>query len=634
MITSKDVFAKRREGKVDEAYRMALQLMDNPHPEEWDIKAFGWCLIDVIKRDAPNGNSENLARYRQQLETISGPALDEVLAKSKGYALSLCNPNASEINQAKELSKSGKHEQSIAIYKQLIDNGETDINVATSLGWELYKASKELLNRTPVIFGKIKMYLNWYLKLNVEKPTLLHSLMLQVANKCAAENNIDMLAFSHYWGLENLRADDCESFRTDDGVEIPSIAERVLIQAVKAGVANGNVDSLNRLQPFLDKIIKKIPESIWLKQSKVKLLVCTGRPDEALQSAIQVVKEKSRDYWAWELLGDLHSANEPEVAFSCYCKALTCNGDINFTSKVRLKLVEILVNRNQFSEAKFELISIQSHKESAGHKIPEPIQRAISKDWYSVTEPSESNQSLYRQNVRLAEEILYADLPWYHANVGEKFSVKDKPGKFKRKLHTNTGTVCVEANIPNSRFQFDNLSVGDGIKVKGEFNKDRRFEVYVVESREFDSSWDAIPEQIGVVDHVNLNKGVLHFVVDKTCHGILKLGDASAEYQEGDSVALRLTQYHSKSGKRFSILKNNRTSKSPPVTTKKEFSENVRVDNGMGFTSSDIFIPPPLVRRFEINSDKIITGTAVINFNDKRGVWGWKALSISSVEEA
>mgnify|MGYP000659764338 CR=1 FL=1 len=39
---------------------MALQLMNSPSPDEWDARAFGWCLIDLIKRDAKAEKTENL----------------------------------------------------------------------------------------------------------------------------------------------------------------------------------------------------------------------------------------------------------------------------------------------------------------------------------------------------------------------------------------------------------------------------------------------------------------------------------------------------------------------------------------------------------------------------------------------
>ncbi len=67
VITSKDVFAKRKEGKFDEAYQMALELMKNPEPDQWNIKALAWCIISLIKRDASLVHQQNLPYYSEQL---------------------------------------------------------------------------------------------------------------------------------------------------------------------------------------------------------------------------------------------------------------------------------------------------------------------------------------------------------------------------------------------------------------------------------------------------------------------------------------------------------------------------------------------------------------------------------------
>ncbi|TXX94325.1 hypothetical protein FXF11_04955 [Vibrio cholerae] len=50
MITSKDVFAKRKSGQLDEAYQMAVELVKENASDEWNFKALAWCLIDLLKR--------------------------------------------------------------------------------------------------------------------------------------------------------------------------------------------------------------------------------------------------------------------------------------------------------------------------------------------------------------------------------------------------------------------------------------------------------------------------------------------------------------------------------------------------------------------------------------------------------
>ena len=100
-------------------------------------------------------------------------------------------------------------------------------------------------------------------------------------------------------------------------------------------------------------------------------------------------------------------------------------------------------------------------------------------------------------------------------------------------------------------------------------------------------------------------------------------------FSEGDSIALRLSRYISKDGPKYRVCQATPTSKQPSEHIKKQFSDKVRVSNGMGFTENDIFIAPPLVVEHNIKDGLMISGTAVLNFNKKRGTWGWKAVSIA-----
>ncbi len=49
MATSKQVFALRKEGKIEEAYQMALTCILIDSEDEWNIKALAYCLYDKIK---------------------------------------------------------------------------------------------------------------------------------------------------------------------------------------------------------------------------------------------------------------------------------------------------------------------------------------------------------------------------------------------------------------------------------------------------------------------------------------------------------------------------------------------------------------------------------------------------------
>ncbi len=146
MTTSKEVFAKRKQGAIDEAYQLALQLMASPDVDEWDRKAMGWCLVDLIKRDAQAGFPENLEHYRRQLEELQVTADDEVLQKGIRNALLLCRPNGQLIKQASGLSKEGRHAQAVALYRRAGRLGPLDPEVQANLAWDMFRHAKEGLH--------------------------------------------------------------------------------------------------------------------------------------------------------------------------------------------------------------------------------------------------------------------------------------------------------------------------------------------------------------------------------------------------------------------------------------------------------------------------------------------------------
>ena len=172
------------------------------------------------------------------------------------------------------------------------------------------------------------------------------------------------------------------------------------------------------------------------------------------------------------------------------------------------------------------------------------------------------------------------------------------------------------------------MSPGDAVRVKGEFDDNRRFKIFVLEHRDSEFSWDVLYEAIGVVDHVNHEKCLLHFIIDREIDGVISLSDLSCTLVEGDAIAVMLSKYESKHGPAYRVHQARSTDKQPSAHIKKLFCEEVRVSNGMGFTESDIFISPPLVAKHQIEDGQKISGTSLMSYNKKRACWGWKAISI------
>ena len=437
-----------------------------------------------------------------------------------------------------------------------------------------------------------------------------------------------MLAFSRQWNFKYLRPEDFERYRAEDGKEYPSLAEKVIQHAGKEAAASEHVEEQAYMLPFIDLAIERFPDNVFLKLNKAKVLLALGRHHEALAFGIAVTKAKSNDYWAWGLLGEIVSQRDPDASLGCYCKALTCPAEDKFTGKIRLEVAKRMLEANDYAGAKHEVEAIVRAKEQEGYKIPDAVTSIAAQDWFAGVQAKASNRDYYRLHAKAAEALLFNDLPWIDACLGETFVVPGRENKPKRKVFLKTGSIPSEVSIAESKVARMSLAAGDAVRVKGEFDENQRFNLFVLERRAGAIAWDIAPEILGVVNQVNEDKQVIRYIVSREINGEIPMSVLPCAFAEGDAIEVQLVRYVSKRGPQYRVLAAKASEKVPGDLLRKDFIEVVRVSNGMGFTPSEIFIPPPLVERCEIADGQEVSGTAVQVFNMKRACWGWKAVSI------
>ena len=631
MVSSREVFAKRKEGDIEEAYNMALVLMQKPDKDDWDLKAFGWCIIDLIKRDAKSGNQQNMGTYARQLRELEVDPADNILTDQKEYALRLCNPNSQIILKAKALSKDGSHLESLNVYKEIFSKGDKSQDVQSGMAWELYRVAKSFLDQDPANFDGAKRFLNEYLQLEVDKPSLLHSCFLQLADKIALEGKLNMGSFAKIWKLEFLRPDDYEPFEAENGERYPSLAEKVVQHACKDSFSRGTQDELAYVLPFVNDCIERSPDNLWLKLSKAKALMGTGQNETAQSFGLQVVKNKSNNYWTWELLGDIYLAGSSDLAVACYCKALLCEKDINFVGKVKIKLAELLIKKDCLDRAKLEVDEIVQYRSEHGQNISAEAKNLISLPWYNDQQPAKSNKEFYREHAVLAEELLHANIPWKKGVLGETYTTKSNPNKPRRKIYIESNSLPVEVSFPESKIKLPIKQPGIALNIKGEDNLEGRFQIYSLEQRECDENWDIFEELVGVVDHINDQKKLLHFIVSRQIDGVIRFAELDNKFKVGGAIAVRVSKYISDRGSGYRVLTSSKTDRAVPENLVKSFQCVVREEKGMGFTDDGIFIPPPLIQDHSIADQDEVTGKAILSYNNKRSEWGWRALLIEKV---
>ena len=628
-----EVFQKRKAGRLMDALNQGRQLIRQCPHDEWCVKALAWTLIDLIKAAYEKNDLEFLQSLGAELKALNLDRSDEILMKSANYAISISDPMTRVIADARLLSKQGNHTEAIKAFRIALQNFPDDQSLHESLGWEYYKYGKHFFQAENINAGAAKQILDDYIILRNPRPSQLHSLFLRLSDKLLGKEGFHLVSFLQQWDLDNLSGEDFEPYRADNGNVYPSIAEKVIQHAAKDAVESGDIQHMEYMLPYMDMAIQRFEENIWLILNKTKLLHALGRDQEALSYAKSIVKTKINDYWAWDLLGEILMGSDPERGFSCYCKALLCRSEEKFLANVRLKFAGLLIERSLFAEAKYEIQKAMASREQEGWKLTQQMIEYQQSEWFHNTEASEDNVKLYKSNLDLAESLLFDDLPWLEANVGDTYTTQSNPKPKRKLLVVFPGErMPKEVSVTENKYRFKEMGKGAPIALKGELEANGRFVLYVVKERNNGQEWDTVPKYVGVIDHVNHEKKLAHFIVDKNVDGIVRFNQFPMKFTAGDYVAVQLSEFESKRGKGFHVISCEPTVQKPDKVLK-EFSECVRESNGLGFTETDIFIDRDLMMYHNLEDDDCVEGLAVLNYNKKRSTWSWKALKINHISK-
>ncbi len=639
MSTAKEVTILRKAGKLDLAYQISLDLIAAQNSDARDRAAYAWCLIALVKHHAADSSQQKLSDYLEQLKRFEVPANDDLLAEHRGKALALAQPDRRAALDARGLSKQGKHEEAARIYADLHTNGKLEPDDRKSWGWELYRVIKADLQDkqddelSPPVVQRVKRQLNIYLKLSADGPDLLHTLMLQQALRLAKGGHLKLLPFLRLWNPEQFSDEDFESQIGKDGKTYPSLVERTIQAAASEAADSDRSDDRSFILPHVQTAMQRFPENIWLKLNYAKLLRGMGRIDEARAQAIEFAREKASEFWAWDLVGDLVQ-DDPELRLSCYAKALSCSQDDDFVGKVRLKLATLL-EKSHPNEARFEIERVMSHRTRAGYPIPREAQ-ALSERLAPIS-PKSTDITFYSRFSDSAEALLFSHLPWTDASLGDQFTIEGRDGqkpRKRRRIYLRTKQFALELSLPDNHVDIRGLNEGVPLIVQHEMSNTvpGRATIHRIRSRPDGTVMDVAPEQIAVIDRINDQKSLIHVVVTRGVDCTCPISLYPGEPRVGRAVAVRLAQHHGRTGMLTRIIAISATDQPVSADILRAFREATRVNEaGLGFTESDIFIPPHMVAASNIEAGDLVEGIAIASFNEKRGTWGMKAIEVKSV---
>lgn len=262
-MDSKTVFELRNEAKylsgveklnkLTSALNISRQLYLEDSSDEWTQKALAWVLIDLCKHYIAVNNLNQAGTYYRELNAIDFQGYeDEIIENQKNFLRPKIDPNYSEVHKAEELSKNGKHQEALAICKNLISQNRLTELHHESYGWIIYRYIKaEESNLSSV---EVRTFLRDYMNLKNERPSMLHSMILNFAlNYSKTHSDFKFYNFFLLWNPENLRYEDLHDGTNQNGDNIPSLISRICREFVNSNTELDIEEFLNNID--LDKEI-------------------------------------------------------------------------------------------------------------------------------------------------------------------------------------------------------------------------------------------------------------------------------------------------------------------------------------------------------------------------------------------
>lgn len=402
-MTIKEITAIRKSGKLQEA----LAAAENEfacNANIYTVGALFWCLNDLAKQQ--NGNEA--ASTIERMETLYNDFCqgDNFMQKALATLSRKTQPHFQKLKNAVESAKFGNDIH--ADYRAIEDYfkaGKLDVSLYSDFGWLIYYALKQT-SLTDAQTRKTMLFN--YLKLNLPKPSILHSLILVEAIK--VEQNTPLLFrirdFIRLWGLENLRDEDWEQYHTEEGNTLPSSVEK-LIRVYTKELKTDGVESPEDFSLLVDKALIKYPKSQNMPYFKASVLISQGKNSEALAYYKDLILRFPSKFYIWEQTAELVENIDTKIGL--LCKALSCGADDEFLGGVRLKLSSLLIQKELAPNAKFELEKYRQTYQNKGWNLKSDFWQIYNQ--LTAVESANTNNETYAEFTIRADEFIYSSLP-------------------------------------------------------------------------------------------------------------------------------------------------------------------------------------------------------------------------------
>ena len=518
--------------------------LENPRPELAHSMILQYAIFYSNKTPSFNmydffqqWNPTFLRDEDQKEDTKDGKTYPSLLAKLlRGFVKS---NYVIDVESIQKSLNSSQHHNSFSAFGRTNVCNVIDL-VRESCFWELINLHKS--NDYNGLWNKFDFYINHYVNFGESE---WHSKILEIAERYMQETNAWRFTdFFNKWNFNNFRTSDWKEHQNGDFLN-KALALKSLKRVFEvAKLPNSKNKDFSWVLPIFELAFTQTESDVWLKREYAILLGLSGQKEKAISLYKKVILELSDKSYAWHELSTL-VVQDIELAIAMLCKAILIEKDESYLGKIRLELAKHLISKEMLTEAKLELNKYIENVNSKGWKTSDEFSILNEKlSGVSVNE-TENNLDFYQQNITKVDDFIYFELPWVDLMLFDKWDADN--GKTRLAFTSLNKTELVvnahkfelikHANL-NDIFQFklhhDEVN-----------NKYSALKVQKSNSTKADFISNA-PENIAVVDHINPNKELFHYVINSKSDGIVKFSNTTIRPKEGDFIKIKYFKTHNK----------------------------------------------------------------------------------------
>lgn len=259
---SQNLLGIEKLNKLNSALNVARNLYSEYPYDEWIQKAFAWVLIDLCKFFIAERNLIQAKAFFNELYSIDFQSYeDEIIENQKNFLRLKIDTNYLEVQRAEELSKKGNNREALAIFKNLISKNRLTQLHHESYGWIIYRFIKTEENNLSSV--EVRKLLRDYLYLENERPSLLHSMILNFAlNYSKTHTDFKFYNFFLLWNPTSLRDEDLQDGYKNEN-KIPSLISRICRQFVNSNTEINIEDFLSKINLSKETVLDFFRETIF-----------------------------------------------------------------------------------------------------------------------------------------------------------------------------------------------------------------------------------------------------------------------------------------------------------------------------------------------------------------------------------